>query len=77
MSEVLMGLWNIYLGQQWEHWQSSIPFPVVQELKDTKQFEEMSNSTDEDEHSIELHLPYIAKVMERYLHFDIILGYFT
>ena len=27
----------------------------------------MSVQTDEDEHSIEMHLPYIAKVMERYL----------
>jgi hypothetical protein len=28
-------------------------------------FEKMNKSTDEDEHSIELHLPYIAKAMER------------
>lgn len=27
-------------------------------------FQSMSKETDEDEHSIELHLPYIAKVME-------------
>ena len=28
-------------------------------------FETMNLQTDEDEHSIEMHLPYIAKVMER------------
>ena len=26
----------------------------------------MSQTVDEDEHSIEMHLPYVAKVMERY-----------
>lgn len=30
-------------------------------------FERMSLQTDEDEHSIEMHLPYTAKAMERYL----------
>lgn len=39
---------------------------VVEELMTTKEFEKMSRATDEDEHSIELHLPYIAKAMERY-----------
>jgi AmmeMemoRadiSam system protein B len=29
-------------------------------------FEEMTLHTDEDEHSIEMHLPYIAKVMENH-----------
>jgi len=40
---------------------------VYGELYGTGLFEEMSISTDEDEHSIEMHLPYIAKVMERYV----------
>ena len=31
----------------------------------SKMFETMSVQVDEDEHSIEMHLPYIAKVMER------------
>jgi len=30
----------------------------------------MSISTDENEHSIEMHLPYIAKVMERFNFFS-------
>jgi hypothetical protein len=30
-------------------------------------FERMSLQTDEDEHSIEMHLPYTAKAMERYI----------
>ncbi|XP_015789274.1 protein MEMO1 [Tetranychus urticae] len=33
-------------------------------LYKTGAFEEMSLDTDEDEHSIEMHMPYIAKVME-------------
>ena len=39
---------------------------MYSELQRTGQFETMSVQTDEDEHSIEMHLPYIAKVMERY-----------
>ncbi|KAK3092955.1 hypothetical protein FSP39_009320 [Pinctada imbricata] len=35
-----------------------------EELYATGVFETMKSSTDEDEHSIEMHLPYIAKVME-------------
>lgn len=30
----------------------------------TGQFEEMNPTVDEEEHSIEMHLPYVAKVME-------------
>jgi AmmeMemoRadiSam system protein B len=37
---------------------------VIAELKATGQFESMSKQTDEDEHSIEMHLPYIYKIME-------------
>lgn len=29
----------------------------------------MDKQTDEDEHSLEMHLPYIAKVMEEYVQF--------
>jgi len=39
---------------------------VYSELYATEMFEEMSISADEDEHSIEMQLPYIAKVMERF-----------
>ena len=46
-------------------------FAVYGELQNTDQFQTMSVTTDEDEHSIEMHLPYIAKVMERSgSHFD-------
>ncbi|XP_003744935.1 protein MEMO1 [Galendromus occidentalis] len=38
---------------------------IYDELYKTGLFEEMSLGTDEDEHSIEMQLPYIAKVMER------------
>ncbi|CAL1546097.1 unnamed protein product [Lymnaea stagnalis] len=37
---------------------------VYEELYATSAFETMSLNTDEAEHSIEMHLPYIAKVME-------------
>ncbi|ESO94280.1 hypothetical protein LOTGIDRAFT_118701, partial [Lottia gigantea] len=37
---------------------------VYEELYSTNSFEVMSMNIDEDEHSIEMHLPYIAKVME-------------
>lgn len=37
---------------------------VYSELYSSGHFESMSVQTDEDEHSIEMHLPYIAKVME-------------
>ncbi|XP_076066499.1 protein MEMO1 [Oratosquilla oratoria] len=39
---------------------------VYDELYATDHFESMSSSADEDEHSIEMHLPYVAKVMEDY-----------
>jgi AmmeMemoRadiSam system protein B len=37
---------------------------VIKELADTGSFEFMSKKVDEDEHSLEMHLPYIAKVMQ-------------
>jgi len=45
--------------------QCSCVCAVYSELYATEMFEEMSLSADEDEHSIEMQLPYIAKVMER------------
>lgn len=39
---------------------------VCKELEESGHFEWMDMSTDEDEHSIEMHLPFIAKVMERF-----------
>ena len=40
-------------------------FSVIDELLATEEFDKLSRHDDETEHSIELHLPYIAKVMER------------
>ncbi|GAA5822378.1 hypothetical protein JCM3770_002370 [Rhodotorula araucariae] len=37
---------------------------TIAELKATGRFEEMDLATDEDEHSLEMHLPYIRKVFE-------------
>ncbi|XP_060878577.1 protein MEMO1 [Metopolophium dirhodum] len=39
---------------------------VYEELESTGHFERMSMKVDEDEHSIEMQLPYIAKVMQDY-----------
>lgn len=39
-------------------------FIVYEELESTGKFERMSMKVDEDEHSIEMQLPYIAKVMQ-------------
>lgn len=45
----------------------SLLFLVYKELQGTGCFEWMNLETDEDEHSIEMHLPYIAKVFEKYV----------
>lgn len=39
---------------------------VIEELKATGKFERMDLRVDEAEHSMEMHLPYIAKVFEGY-----------
>ena len=39
---------------------------ITQELMGTGQFEVMTIEADEDEHSLEMQLPYIAKVMEQF-----------
>ncbi|KAI9137888.1 MEMO1 family [Paraphysoderma sedebokerense] len=38
---------------------------TIAELKENGRFDTMSLSVDEDEHSIEMHLPYIHKIMSR------------
>lgn len=40
---------------------------IYDELYKTGLFEEMSLGTDEDEHSIEMHLPYVAKVRVKFV----------
>lgn len=40
--------------------------PVNDELKATGKFEYMDLRVDEAEHSMEMHLPYLAKVFEGY-----------
>lgn len=42
-----------------------LSYAVYADLWKTGMFERMSLQTDEDEHSIEMHLPYTAKAMER------------
>jgi len=38
--------------------------PTIDDLNKTGQFSEMNIGTDEDEHSIEMHLPYVRKIFE-------------
>lgn len=40
-------------------------FEAIEELRQNRLFKTMSNSVDEDEHSIEMHLPYTYKMFER------------
>ena len=42
-------------------------FAAIDELKKTGHFSEMDQGTDEDEHSIEMHLPYVRKTFEGYV----------
>jgi len=44
----------------------TIDLQIYAELHAEGLFEQMSLNTDEKEHSIEMHLPYVAKVMENY-----------
>ena len=41
-----------------------LKFQAVRELTATREFESMSLQVDEDEHSIEMHLPYVRKIFE-------------
>lgn len=42
-----------------------LDLPTIQTLHETGHFGKMSPRTDEDEHSLEMHLPYIHKVLSR------------
>lgn len=39
---------------------------AIDELQATKQFELFSLQADQDEHSLEMHLPYVRKIFEGY-----------
>lgn len=41
---------------------------VIDELHETGKFRWMSQTVDEDEHSLEMHLPFTYKVFEEYVH---------
>jgi len=40
---------------------------AIKELRESGKFSEMSLQTDEDEHSIEMHLPFVRKIFEGYI----------
>lgn len=42
-------------------------FAAIDELYKTGQFSEMDLRSDEEEHSIEMHLPYVRKIFEGYV----------
>lgn len=39
---------------------------AIQALRQTGEFEDMTIDQDEDEHSIEMHLPFVRKIFEKY-----------
>lgn len=39
---------------------------ITQTLYDTGKFQWMTQQTDEDEHSLEMHLPYVYKMLSKY-----------
>lgn len=41
-------------------------YQAISALRSTGEFGDMDQQTDEDEHSIEMHLPYIRKIFEKY-----------
>ena len=45
----------------------TIDLETIAQLHKTKAFEKMSLSTDEAEHSLELHLPHIYRMLQRYV----------
>lgn len=50
---------------------------MIDQLKATGKFELMDIRVDEAEHSMEMHLPYIAKVFEGYSFFQIKFYFFN
>lgn len=42
--------------------------PVIKELDTTGHFEHVKGAVDEDEHSLEMHLPYIRHIFKGYVH---------
>ncbi|KAF0520890.1 UPF0103-domain-containing protein [Gigaspora margarita] len=42
----------------------TLDIEVINELRKTGHFDEMSHNVDEEEHSIEMHLPYVYKILE-------------
>lgn len=60
----------LFLGVSSESYES---FAAIEELKKTGKFSEMELSTDEDEHSIEMHLPYVRKIFEGYVRHSVLL----
>jgi predicted class III extradiol MEMO1 family dioxygenase len=55
---------NIGFCLSWLYIQFSFVLPVNEQLKATGKFETMDIRVDEAEHSMEMHLPYLAKVFE-------------
>jgi predicted class III extradiol MEMO1 family dioxygenase len=54
------------IGSQTNALRPPPPTPVMAELMATGHFGTMEKDVDEDEHSIEMQLPYLAKIFERY-----------
>lgn len=46
---------------------TSVSSSAIAELRSSGEFSDMDLQTDEDEHSIEMHLPYVRKVFEGFV----------
>jgi AmmeMemoRadiSam system protein B len=44
----------------------TLDLDTIAELDKTGQFDKMDKSADEEEHSLEMHLPYIFKMLSKY-----------
>lgn len=45
---------------------ANILYQAIKELQATGKFSKMNRNVDEDEHSLEMHLPYVRKIFEGY-----------
>jgi len=53
-----------YVSNTWASVLRFTVLPAIKELHATGKFEYLGKQADEDEHSIEMHLPYVRKVFE-------------
>ncbi|CAG8833885.1 41205_t:CDS:2 [Gigaspora margarita] len=53
-----------HAGYSYSGQAAAFAYKFINELRKTGHFDEMSHNVDEEEHSIEMHLPYVYKILE-------------